>query len=174
MMTYREQQAIMQKYNGTEVEAVLQKYKGQPGALIPALQDVQDILGYLPQDALQYVSISLNVPLSKVYGVVTFYNQFYMEPRGRNTIRVCLGTACHVKGAPRVLRKIQELLGISVGEVTDDLKFGLETVRCLGTCFLSPVVMVNRDYYGGVTPQRIAAILEQYRGEVDESVRAAE
>lgn len=168
MMTYRERQAIMQKYNGTDVETALQKYKGQPGALIPALQDVQDILGYLPEDVLKYISLYLNIPLSKVVGVVSFYNQFYTEPRGRNIIRICLGTACHVKGAPRVLRKTQELLGISIGDVTGDLMFSLETVRCLGTCFLSPVMMVNNDYYGGVTPQRVAAILQRYRGEVDE------
>ena len=146
----------------SRVEAVLERYKGERGALIPILQEVQEELGYLPEEALSLVSERLNIPLSRVYGVVTFYAQFYLEPRGRNTIKLCLGTACHVKGAPRVLKRLEELLGIKEGETTEDLKFTLETVRCLGTCFLAPVMMINQNYYGKLTPQRVEKILKEY------------
>jgi len=144
----------------SKLNEVFQRYEGEEGALIPILQDIQDIFGYLPQEALYQVSDRLNIPMSRIYGVLTFYSQFYLEPRGRNTIKVCLGTACHVKGAPRILRKLEEILGIKEGETTDDLKFTLETVRCLGTCFLAPVMMINQNYYGKLTPQRVERIIK--------------
>ncbi|HEX29520.1 TPA: NADH-quinone oxidoreductase subunit NuoE [Candidatus Poribacteria bacterium] len=144
----------------SKLKEVFQRYEGEEGALIPILQDIQDIFGYLPQEALYQVSDRLNIPMSRIYGVLTFYSQFYLEPRGRNTIKVCLGTACHVKGAPRILRKLKEILGIKEGETTDDLKFTLETVRCLGTCFLAPVMMINQNYYGKLTPQRVERIIK--------------
>ncbi len=144
----------------SRLNEVFQRYEGEEGALIPILQDIQDIFGYLPQEALYQVSDRLNIPMSRIYGVLTFYSQFYLEPRGRNTIKVCLGTACHVKGAPRILRKLEEILGIKEGETTDDLKFTLETVRCLGTCFLAPVMMINQNYYGKLTPQRVERIIK--------------
>lgn len=143
----------------SKLDEVFQRYEGERGALIPILQDIQDIFGYLPQEALYKVSERLNMPMSRIYGVLTFYSQFYLEPRGRNTIKVCLGTACHVKGAPRILRKLEEMLGIKEGETTEDLKFTLETVRCLGTCFLAPVMMINQNYYGKLTPQRVERII---------------
>ena len=144
----------------SRLNEVFQRYEGEEGALIPILQDIQDIFGYLTQEALYQVSDRLNIPMSRIYGVLTFYSQFYLEPRGRNTIKVCLGTACHVKGAPRILRKLEEILGIKEGETTDDLKFTLETVRCLGTCFLAPVMMINQNYYGKLTPQRVERIIK--------------
>ncbi|MCK4617859.1 NAD(P)H-dependent oxidoreductase subunit E, partial [Candidatus Aerophobetes bacterium] len=130
--------------------------------LIPILQEVQGTYGYLPEEILTYVSERSKVPLSKIYGIVTFYAQFSLVPRGRNTIKICLGTACHVKGAKRVLAKLEEALGIKVGGTSSDSKFTLEIVRCLGTCFLAPVMMINRDYFGKLTPDKVGKILEQY------------
>ncbi len=145
-----------------KIEAVLEKHQDEPGPLISILQEVQNIFGYLPEDALSYISQKLKISKSRIWGIVTFYTQFYLEPRGKNTIRVCIGTACHVKGAKKVLERLQKILGIKPGETTQDLKFSLETVRCLGTCFLAPVVMINNDYFGKLTPDRVEKILNQY------------
>jgi len=145
-----------------KIEKVLKKYESDPGPLISVLQEVQGIFGYLPREALSYICKRLKVSESQVWGIVTFYSQFYLEPRGKNTIRVCLGTACHVRGASRILSKLQEVLGINPGETTPDLKFSLETVRCLGTCFLAPVMMINSDYFGKMTPGRVEQVLAQY------------
>lgn len=130
--------------------------------LISLLQQVQDRFGYLPPAALQEISRRTRIPLSRVYGVVSFYAQFYTEPRGRHTIRCCRGTACHVKGAGRVLDAVQRTLGIQEGETTPDLQFYLETVACLGTCFLAPVMMIDNQYFGRLTPQRVESILRSY------------
>ena len=131
--------------------------------LIGVLQEVQERFGYLPPAALEQISRRTDISLSRVWGVVSFYAQFYTEPRGRHTIRCCRGTACHVKGAGRVLDALQRELGIEEGETTPDLVFYLETVACLGTCFLAPVMMIDSTYYGRLTPQRIASILKTYR-----------
>lgn len=137
--------------------------KSQKGDLISALQEAQEIHGYLPESVLTQISEELKTPLSQIYGVVTFYSQFHLTPRGRNTIRVCMGTACYVHGSEEILEKLEESLNIKVSQTTEDLRFTLETVRCLGTCFLAPVMMINRDYYGKLTPQKIDPILEQYK-----------
>ena len=150
------------KLNEAKIDKILEKYEREAGGLIPILQEVQKIYGYLPEGILTYVSERSKVPLSKIYGIVTFYAQFSLVPRGRNTIKICLGTACHVKGAKRVLAKLEEALGIKVGGTSSDLKFTLEIVRCLGTCFLAPVMMINRDYFGKLTPDKVGKILEQY------------
>lgn len=150
------------KLNKVEVDKILEKYEHEAGSLIPILQEVQGTYGYLPEEILTYVSERSKVPLSKIYGIVTFYAQFSLVPRGRNTIKICLGTACHVKGAKRVLAKLEEALGIKVGGTSSDSKFTLEIVRCLGTCFLAPVMMINRDYFGKLTPDKVGKILEQY------------
>ena len=150
------------KLNKVEVDKILEKYEREAGGLIPILQEVQGTYGYLPEEILTYVSERSKVPLSKIYGIVTFYAQFSLVPRGRNTIKICLGTACHVKGAKRVLAKLEEALGIKVGGTSSDSKFTLEIVRCLGTCFLAPVMMINRDYFGKLTPDKVGKILEQY------------
>jgi len=126
------------------------------------LQQVQDSFGYLPATCLGQISRRTRIPLSRIYGVVSFYAQFYTEPHGRHTIRVCRGTACHVKGGGRVLQAIEEELGISEGESTPDLIFYLETVACLGTCFLAPVMMIDNQYFGDLTPQRTQSILRSY------------
>ena len=131
--------------------------------LIGVLQDVQDQFGYLPPAALGELSRRLRIPLSRIWGVVSFYAQFYTEPRGRHTIRCCRGTACHVKGAGRVIDAVQRELGIEEGEMTPDLMFQLETVACVGTCFLAPVMMIDSQYFGNLTPQRVQSILQDYR-----------
>lgn len=146
----------------SKVDEIIDRYEGERGSLIPILQDIQDEFGYLPKEALERVSKRLKVPMSRVFGVVTFYSQFYLEPRGRHTIKLCMGTACHVRGAPRVLQRIKEILGVDEGGTTPDLKFTLEVVRCLGTCFLAPVMMIDNDYYGKLTPEKAERILREY------------
>lgn len=130
--------------------------------LIAVLQDVQDHFGYLPRPAIVEVSRRTGVPLGRIYGVITFYAQFYTEPRGRHTIRCCRGTACHVKGSSRAISMVERVLGISEGETTPDLMFYLETVACLGTCFLAPAMMIDEQYYGRLTPQRVESILRSF------------
>jgi len=133
-------------------------------ALLPALQEAQEIYGYLPRAALEAISRSLPAALSRIYGVVTFYSQFYLTPRARNVIKCCQGTACHVKGGKSVLAALKEHLGIEEGETTADLRFTLETVACLGCCFLAPVMLVNNNrYFGRLTPQRIEGVLQEFR-----------
>jgi len=151
-----------QKLDLTKLDKILSKYKGQEGVLISALQEVQAELGWIPREAIECIADALEVSLGQVYGVLTFYAQFYLTPRGRNTIRVCRGTACHVRGTNANLRAVERALGIEEGETTNDFRFSLETVACLGTCFLAPVMMVNRNYYGRLTPGRVETILEQY------------
>ncbi len=145
-----------------KVEPILEQFSNEKGALIPVLQEIQEIYGYLPKEALTRVSEVMKVPVSRIYGVVTFYAQFYLTPRGRHTIRVCRGTACHVRGGRSVLNVVKESLGIDDGETTEDLQFSLETVACLGTCFLAPVMMVDRSYFGKLLPERVASILEKF------------
>ena len=122
-----------------------------PEMLIPILQNVQDRHGYLPKGVLKQVSDHTSIPLSRIFGVATFYEQFYLEPRGRHVVKCCRGTACHVKGAANLIDALKNELGVEDGETTKDLKFTFETVACLGTCFLAPVIMVDSDYYGSVT-----------------------
>ena len=133
------------------------------GNLIGLLQEVQGRFGYLPAAALAEISRRTRIPLSRIYGVVSFYAQFYTEPRGRHTVRACRGTACHVKGAGRVLDSICRTLGIDDGQTTADMMFCLETVACLGTCFLAPAMMIDSQYFGRLTPQRVESILKSYQ-----------
>ncbi|TET12185.1 NADH-quinone oxidoreductase subunit NuoE [Candidatus Aerophobetes bacterium] len=150
------------KFSKSEVDKILKKYKNEAGSLIAILQEVQEVYGYLPEEILIYISEGTRVPLSKIYGIVTFYAQFSLIPRGRNTIKICQGTACHVKGGKRVLAKLERVLGIKAGQTSSDLKFTLEIVRCLGTCFLAPAMMINYDYFGKLTPDKVDNILGQY------------
>jgi len=131
--------------------------------LIGILQEVQEHFGYLPAVALEHISRRLRIPLSRIYGVVSFYAQFYTSPRGRHTILACRGTACHVRGAGHVLDTIRRVLGIDEGQTTPDMLFYLETVACLGTCFLAPVMMIDNQYFGKLTPQGVASILKSYQ-----------
>ena len=161
--TITDQQAAAQAPSEADVEALLDELNvSSESNLISVLQDVQARFGYLPAPALEEISHCTKIPLSRIYGVVSFYAQFYTEPHGRHTIRCCRGTACHVKGGGHVLQAIEEELGISEGESTPDLIFYLETVACLGTCFLAPVMMIDDQYFGDLTPQRTQSILRSY------------
>ncbi len=145
-----------------KVDAILAKYAGKQGSLIPILQEVQGMYNYLPKDVLEYVAEQTKIPVSEIYGVVTFYSLFHLNPRGRNIIRVCQGTACHVRGGKTILQKIEKELGIKAGETTPDLRFTLETVACIGACGLAPVMQINDDTHGRLTPDKLPAILKRY------------
>ncbi|MHB8170146.1 MAG: NADH-quinone oxidoreductase subunit NuoE [Thermincolia bacterium] len=145
-----------------QLDAVFTRYSGQKGALIPVLQEAQNIYGYLPEEVLEQISKNLKIPFSKVYGVVTFYAQFHLKPRGRNIIRVCLGTACHVRGGAKIFDRIRKELSLDDGETTLDLRYTLESVACIGACGLAPVIMVNDDTHGRLMPDQIADILVKY------------
>ncbi len=151
------------KDDDQKLQQVIDKYKGTKGALIPVLHEAQDIYGYLPLHVQKKISEKLNIPLSEIYGVVTFYTQFSLEPKGKYNIQVCLGTACYVKGAGAVLDKLKEKLGIDVGSCTEDGKFSLEACRCIGACGLAPVIMINDDVYGRLTPDDIEGIIDKYK-----------
>lgn len=144
------------------LDPVIEEKKNIKGSLIPLLQAAQDIYGYLPEEVLRYLSEKIKIPLSWVYGVVTFYVQFYLKPQGKNIVRICRGTACHVRGGKSVLRRTEQSLGIKEGETTKDFKFSLETVACLGACAMGPVMMVNNTYFGKMTPKKVESVLKQY------------
>lgn len=144
------------------LDPILKKYQFEEGALIPMLQETQKVYGYLPEEVLARLSREAKIPLSQIYGVVTFYTQFHLARRGKNTVRVCQGTVCHVCGGGSILRTLTQSLGINEGETTEDSQFSLETVPCLGTCFLAPVMMVNGSYYGKLDPQKARTIVESY------------
>ena len=144
------------------LDDVLKKHKGEEGALIPILQEAQEIYGYLSEEVLNHIGKRLHVPRSRIFGVITFYAQFYTTPRGRHTMRICRGTACHVRGGKDVLRAVEQSLGIRENETTPDFKFTFETVACLGACALSPVLLVDKNYYGKLTPAKVEQVLKQY------------
>lgn len=137
------------------------KPQGQ-GDLIPLLQEIQKAYGYLPKPILMEMSRRTGIAASTVFGVATFYEQFHLEPHGRHTIRCCRGTACHVKGGPKITKAVERILGVEPGETTADMRFTFETVACLGTCFLAPAMMINNDYYGHLNERKIKSILEGY------------
>jgi NADH-quinone oxidoreductase subunit E len=139
---------------------VLEEYKTQRGAVIPVLQKAQEIYGWLPKEVLQTIAKGMGVPLSQVYGVVTFYSQFYLERRGKHIIRQCDGTACHVRGAARIVETVENHLGIKAGETTPDYKYTFEVVYCLGSCGLAPVVMVNDQVVGQLVPEKLVEIID--------------
>ena len=148
-------------------EGILATFEADGGGvaaadLIPLLQRIQEAYGYLPPPVLMKVSERTGIPTSRMFGVITFYSQFYTEPHGKYTIRCCQGTACHVKGGKRIAEAIQQALGVEDGGTTEDMRFTFESVACLGTCFLAPVIMVDNDYYGQLTPDRITSILKKY------------
>ena len=154
-------------FNGTkEQEAklmeVIAKHKDSKGALIPVLHEAQEIYGYLPIEVQTMIADGLGVPLAEVYGIVTFYTQFSLNPKGQYEIGICLGTACYVKGSDKILEKVKEILGIDVGECTPDGKFSLEATRCIGACGLAPVLTVNDEVYGRLTVDDVEDILAKY------------
>lgn len=141
------------------MDPVFEKYQEQPGAVIPILQNAQGIYGYLPPEVLRLIADQLGVALSKVYGVATFYAQFHLTPRGRHIIQQCDGTACHVRGAGRIVTTVERELGIKAGETTPDLKFTFEVVYCLGSCALAPVATVDDQIIGRLTPEKMLDII---------------
>jgi len=146
-----------------EFGKLLDKYKGKMGALIPLLQESQEIFGFLSADTMKQISASQGVPFSKTFGVVTFYAQFHLKPRGRNIIRVCQGTACHVRGGAKVLDSIKELTGLDINQTSEDLRYTLETVACIGACGLAPVISVNEDTHGKLKAEQTVQVLEEYK-----------
>jgi NADH:ubiquinone oxidoreductase subunit E len=148
-----------------KLDEIIKKSKDKPGALIPVLEEAQMVLEFLPMPILQIISKGLNLPLSRVYGVVTFYSFFTMTPRGKHTLRVCLGTACYVRGGKSIMESIQKELGVKEKETTPDRLFSLESVRCLGACGLAPVIVITEDVHGRMKTQKVRDILNQYREE---------
>ena len=141
------------------INEVINTHKDTAGAVIPVLRECQDIVGYLPVELIDYISIGLNLPKSDVLGVATFYS---LSPKGRHIIRVCLGTACYVKGGKEIMNRIRQTYGLEEGDTSEDRRFSLEAVRCLGACGLAPVMVIGQDTHGGVTPDQVINIVEQY------------
>ena len=146
----------------SKLDSIIEKHKGKAGGLIPVLEEAQVCLEYLPLSVQKRIAAGLNLPLSRVYGVVTFYSFFTMTPRGKHTIRVCLGTACYVRGGKALTEALEKQFGIKEGETTPDRMFTLESVRCLGACGLGPVVVVDEDVHGRIKPAKIKDVLSQY------------
>jgi NADH-quinone oxidoreductase E subunit len=147
-----------------QIEAVIERYRAKPGALIPVLEEVQEVTGYLPEAVQRRVARGLGLPLSQVYGVVTFYSFFTMVPRGKHQIKVCLGTACHVRGGQQLLEKLEEKLEIGPGECTNDRHFSMDIVRCIGACGVAPVMVVDKDVHKQVKSAKMDLILKKYQG----------
>ena len=145
-----------------QLRKLVEELKDQPGSLMPIMQQAQDIYGYLPIEVQTMISDWTGIPLEKIYGVATFYAQFALAPKGEYRISVCLGTACYVKGSQAVFDKLSEVLGIKEGECTADRKCSLETCRCVGACGLAPVMIINDDVYGRMTPDMVEGILAKY------------
>jgi NADH:ubiquinone oxidoreductase subunit E len=144
------------------VDQIIDAHRGKPGCLIPVLEECQGVTGYLPVELQEYIGSRLNVPGSTIYGVVTFYSFFSMTPKGRHNIKVCLGTACYVRGIAEILSRLQSEFKLEVGKTSEDRRFSLEAVRCLGACGLAPVVVVDSDTHGGMTPDKVIEVLNRY------------
>ena len=141
---------------------IIKNYRAKKEALIPILQDIQSEYNWLPPEAITKVSKKLNIPLIDVYGVATFFKQFSLKPRGKHIVTVCLGTACHVRGGPRIRDEVSRVLNVEPGETTPDMKFTLETVNCLGCCAIGPIIVIDDEYYGGMTTTKVKQILKKY------------
>lgn len=149
--------------NSLKLKEIIEKYKDTRGALIPVLHEAQEVYGYLPVDVLKTISEGLDISLAEIYGVVTFYTQFSLNQKGRYKVNVCMGTACYVKGSGAILDKFKEILGIDVGQCTEDGKFSLDACRCIGACGLAPVIMINEDVHGRLVPDDVEGIIEKYK-----------
>ena len=143
------------------LDPILKKHENQEDALIDVLQEIQEIYSYLPEEALNRLSREADIPMSRIYAVATFYAQFYLAPRGHNIIRVCRGTACHVRGGSLILEAVERELGIVESETTPDLEYSLETVACIGACALAPAMVVNENTYGKMTPSEAANVISR-------------
>jgi len=159
-----EQIKIEQSKQGfSEFKIELWKYQGEMGALIPLLQSAQETYGYIPESAIDYISEVVGIPSAEIYGVITFYSQFRLRPMGKNIIKVCDGTACHVNASTAIIKTIEEELQIGNNETTEDGLFTLQKVACLGCCSLSPVIMINDEAYGRMTPKKVQELLNECR-----------
>ena len=145
-----------------KLTTIIEKHQTEKWGLIPLLQEIQEVFGYIPPESIDPVAKALNMYPSHVQGVTTFYSGFSLKPKGRNVLRVCRGTACHVKGSRGILRLMKKELDLDEGETSPDYQFTLETVACLGACFLAPTMMANREYYGKLNPTKVTSILSQY------------
>ena len=164
-------------YRGTpeqeeRLRKVIAEHKGQPGATMPVLQAAQEIFGYLPEEVQIIVAEGLEIPLSEVYGVASFYAQFTLNPKGKYQISVCLGTACYVKGSDKILEAVEKELGIKCGECTEDGLFSIDSCRCVGACGLAPVMMIGEEVYGKLTPEMVKGIIDKYREAENDGKRA--
>jgi len=144
------------------IDEVIAENRGRPGSIITVLRESQAIAGYLPVELIDYISANMNLPVSEVFGVASFYSLFSMKPKGRHTIRMCLGTACYVKGVKEALARITNTFALNEGETSEDRRFSLEGVRCLGACGLAPVMVVGGDTYGAISADKVIDILEEY------------
>jgi NADH:ubiquinone oxidoreductase subunit E len=145
-----------------KLDAIIKKYKGKPGSLIPVLEETQVVLEYIPVAVQKRIAAGLNLPLAQVYGVVTFYSFFTMTPRGKHTVRVCLGTACYVRGGKTIAENLMKDLSVGEGETTADRMFTYETVRCLGACGLAPVIVIDENVHGKQKPAKLKEVVGQY------------
>jgi NADH:ubiquinone oxidoreductase subunit E len=146
------------KISMRQVEKIIASYRGQKWALIPLTQEIQEKVGYIPPEAIPRIAGALGLFPSQIQGVISFYAQLYTEPRGRNIVRVCRGTACHVRGGKSILKLVRQHLGIEEGQTTDDMEYTLETVACIGVCALAPNMMINKDTYGSMNPKKVARL----------------
>lgn len=146
-----------------KLDPIVERYRGKRGVAIPLLADVQKEMGYVASEAVEYVCEKLSIPAAELFGVATFYAMFRFQPQGKYVVRLCRGTACHVQGSGRVLEQLERSLGIKDGETTEDLMFTLQCVACLGCCSLAPVMMVNDDVHGRLTPEKAVQVLEDLR-----------
>ena len=161
----KENEELLKEFSLEQIEkldAIIEKYKTKPGGLIPVLEEAQVALEYLPLSVQKRIALGLNLPMAQVYGVVTFYSLFSMTPRGRHTVRVCLGTACYVRGGKSIAEQLEKNFGIQDGETTEDRRFTYESVRCLGACGLGPVVVIDDHVHGRLKPSKVKEILTQY------------
>lgn len=152
----------------SHLDSIVQRYTEQGDSLITVLQDIQAVYSYLPESALSLLSRKTGIALSRIFSVSTFYAQFYLTPRGRNTVKVCCGTACHVRGAPRILDAVERELGIQDGETTEDLEYSLEKLACIGACALAPTMVINETTYGKMTPDKVTKAINSYKNKEQE------
>ena len=150
-----------EKYN--QVKDFISKNKEKQGYLIPVLYEAQSLFGYLPEEVQKFVAEEMQISISEVFGVVTFYSYFRTQPVGRHTITICMGTACYVRGAKKILEALQDKLGIKMGETTEDMRFTLGEQRCFGSCGMAPVIMIDGEVHGRLTPNKLDPILEKYK-----------
>ena len=146
------------KVNLKQIDRIIASYRGQKWALIPLTQEIQEKVGYIPPEVIPRIALALGLFPSQVQGVITFYAQLYTEPRGKNIVRVCRGTACHVRGGKSILKLVRQHLGIEEGQTTEDMEYTLETVACIGVCALAPNLVVNNNIYGNMNPKKVAAV----------------